>query len=77
MILGMSGRDKEEKPSPSASERIRLAGDIRDGLAGLPESVALTHDQKRELDNRLKAYRLRPDEGAPWQEVRERIRKRG
>ncbi|MHC4170037.1 MAG: addiction module protein [Planctomycetota bacterium] len=41
----------------------------------MPESVALTNDQKRELDNRLDAHHLRPDEGSPWEKVRKRIQK--
>jgi len=39
-------------------------------------AVILTDDQKRELDNRLEAYHLNPNEGSPWQEVRQRIQKR-
>ena len=50
--------------------------DIWDSIAELPEAVILTDDQKRELDNRLEAAHLNPNEGSPWEEVRQRIQKR-
>jgi len=71
----MSRLAREDILNLSVSERIQLVEDIWDSIVDVPEAVALTDDQKRELDNRLDAYHLRPDEGSPWQEVRERIRK--
>ncbi len=59
----------------SISERIQLVEDIWDSIADVPEAVALTDDQKRELDNRLDAHRLKPNEGSSWKKVRERIQK--
>jgi putative addiction module component (TIGR02574 family) len=58
------------------TERIRLVVDIWDTIAEVPESVALSESQKAELDRRLDAYHLHPEAGAPWGEVRERIRSR-
>jgi putative addiction module component (TIGR02574 family) len=60
----------------SVPERIQLVEDIWDSIAEVPESVALTAEQKEELDRRLDAYHLNPGEGSPWGVVRERIRNR-
>ena len=72
----MSRLAREDILNLSVSERIQLVEDIWDSIADVPDAVVLTDDQKRELDNRLDAHRLRPDEGSPWEEVRERIQKR-
>ena len=72
----MSRLAKEDILNLSISERIQLVEDIWDSIAELPEAVILTDDQKRELDNRLDAYHLNPNEGSPWEKVRERIQKR-
>jgi putative addiction module component (TIGR02574 family) len=72
----MSRLAKEDILNLSLSERIQLVEDIWDSIAEVPEAVTLTDDQKRELDNRLDAYRLNPDEGSPWETVRDRIQKR-
>lgn len=71
----MSRPAKEDILNLSISERIQLVEDIWDSIAEVPESVALTDDQKRELDNRLDAHQLRPEEGSSWENVRERIQK--
>ena len=60
--------------SLSIPERIQLVEDIWDTIAEVPEEITLTDEQKTELDRRLDAYHLNPDEGAPWGVVRERIR---
>jgi putative addiction module component (TIGR02574 family) len=60
--------------SLSIPERIQLVEDIWDTIAEVPEEVTLTDEQKTELDRRLDAYHLNPDEGSPWGVVRERIR---
>ena len=72
----MSRVAKEDILNLSISERIQLVEDIWDSIIELPEAVILTDDQKRELDNRLDAYRQNPNEGSPWEQVRERIQKR-
>jgi putative addiction module component (TIGR02574 family) len=72
----MSRLAKEDILNLSISERIQLVEDIWDSIAELPEAVILTDDQKRELDNRLDAYHLDPNEGSPWEQVRKRIQKR-
>jgi putative addiction module component (TIGR02574 family) len=58
----------------SVAERIQMVEDIWDSIAGVPDSVLLSEGQKKELDRRLEAYHSNPDAGAPWIEVRERIR---
>lgn len=62
--------------SLSVPERIQLVEDIWDTIAEVPEEIALTDEQKAELDRRLDAYHANPDEGSPWGMVRERIRSR-
>ena len=62
--------------SLSIPERIQLVEDIWDTIAEVPEEVGLTEEQKAELDQRLAAYHLNPDEGSPWGMVRVRIRSR-
>jgi putative addiction module component (TIGR02574 family) len=57
-------------------ERLRLIGDIWDTIADAPEALALTEEDKRLIDERLKARELNPNAGAPWQEVYARITSR-
>jgi putative addiction module component (TIGR02574 family) len=57
----------------SVPERIQLAEDIWDSIAGVPEAVSLTEAQKEELDRRLEDYRKNPQAGSPWDEVKRRI----
>jgi putative addiction module component (TIGR02574 family) len=72
----MSSTAKIEILGLSVPERILLVEDIWDSIAEFPEEVPLTVAQKQELDMRLEAYHRDPSAGAPWAEVRERIRKR-
>jgi putative addiction module component (TIGR02574 family) len=58
----------------SVSERIQLAQDIWDSVAQVPESLALSDDEKAELDHRLSAYHQDPDTGSPWSVVRDKIK---
>jgi putative addiction module component (TIGR02574 family) len=70
----MSTLAKADVMSLSVPERIQLVEDIWDSIAELPEKVLLTDVQKAELDRRLDAYHQNPNEGSPWETVRERIR---
>jgi len=54
-------------------ERIRIVETIWDSIADTPEAVALTDEQKAELDRRLEAFESNPDAGSSWDEVRARI----
>jgi len=73
----MTALAKAEILSLSVSERIQLVEDIWDMITEVPEKIELTYLKKSEIDRRLDAYALNPDEGAEWSVVRERIRSRG
>ena len=60
----------------SVSERIQLAQDIWDSIAKVPESLALTDEEKVEIDRRLDLYHMNPNAGSPWSVVRGRIKNR-
>ena len=60
----------------SVSERIQLAQDIWDSVAQVPESLALSDQEKAEIDRRLDAYHQDLNAGSPWSVVREKIKKR-
>jgi putative addiction module component (TIGR02574 family) len=60
----------------SVSERIQLAQDIWDSVAKVPESLALTDEEKTEIDRRLDLYHKDPNAGSPWAVVRDRIKAR-
>jgi len=57
----------------SVPERIQLVEDIWDSIAAFPQSVSLTKAQCDELDRRLEDYRAHPEDGSPWEEVKNRI----
>jgi len=49
----------------SVPERIQLAQDIWDSVAKVPESLALSEEEKAEIDRRLDAYHQDPNAGSP------------
>ena len=57
----------------SISERLKLVEDIWDSIADVPESLELTEEDKRLIDERLESYRRDPNVGSPWEEVYARI----
>jgi len=57
----------------SLPERIQLVEDIWDTIAVEADSLELTEDEKRIIDERLDAYHKNPEAGAPWTEVFKRI----
>lgn len=57
----------------SIPERIQLVNDIWDSIAAEADSVELTDDEKRLIDERLEAYHQNPDLGSPWRDVYKRI----
>ena len=57
----------------SVSERIQLVEDIWDTIAAQVDSMELTEDEKKIIDERLDAYHRNPDLGTPWNEVYNRI----
>ncbi|HDZ00459.1 MAG TPA: antitoxin [Nitrospirae bacterium] len=57
----------------SIPERIQLVEDIWDTIALEADSIELTKDDKRIIDERLDAYHRNPDMGSPWEDVLKRI----
>ncbi len=54
----------------SVPERILAVQDLWDSIVFFPDSVSLTDEQKRELDERLEAYHKNPEVVTPWEEIR-------
>jgi putative addiction module component (TIGR02574 family) len=57
------------------AERIQLAEDIWDSIAAVPEALPLTDAERQELNHRLELHQQNPDEGIPWDELKEKVRK--
>lgn len=52
------------------SERIELVEDIWDSIAEETPALALSADERAELQRRLAAHRADPASGIPWEQVR-------
>ena len=63
----------DEVKKLSIHERIELVEQIWDSIAAHPEQIELTEAQRAELDRRLEAMQANPDEGVPWEELRQRL----
>jgi putative addiction module component (TIGR02574 family) len=61
----------------SVAKRIQLAEDIWDSIAAVPEALPLTDAEKQELNRRLELYAQNPDEGIPWDELKEKKSREG
>ncbi len=59
--------------SLSIPERIQLVEDIWDTIAAEADFVELTDEEKKIIDERLKAYHKNPHLGSPWNDVLKRI----
>jgi putative addiction module component (TIGR02574 family) len=57
----------------SPDERIQLAEDLWDSLAGVADTMPLPEAHAQEIDRRVAAYRQDGDRGAPWQAVLDEI----
>ena len=57
----------------SIPERIQLVEDIWDTIAIKADVVELTEEEKKIINERLKAYHQNPNLGSPWQDVFKRI----
>lgn len=57
----------------SPAERIDFVQRLWDEIAQNPDSVPVTDEQRRILDERLRAYESDQDPGEPWAAVRDRI----
>lgn len=58
----------------SVDDRLMLLGEIWDSIAAEPDSLPVTEAQKKDLQARLDAYKDNPKAGAPWEEVKARLR---
>jgi putative addiction module component (TIGR02574 family) len=67
----------EEALKLPISERIRLADDLYSSVGGSDGTTPLTDAQIAELERRLEDHRKNPEAAIPWDEVRDRWRKRG
>ncbi|MBN2039392.1 MAG: addiction module protein [Spirochaetes bacterium] len=57
----------------SIPERIQLVEDIRDSISVQADSIKLTDDEKRLIDERLEIYHKNPEAGSLWEDVYQRI----
>jgi putative addiction module component (TIGR02574 family) len=57
----------------SVAERLQLVQDIWDSIAEVPESLALTEEQRLEIDRRREEYLANPDSLLSWKDVKARI----
>lgn len=57
----------------SIPERIQLVEDIWDTIAAEADSIELTEEEKRIINERLEAYHRDPVLGSPWEDVFKRI----
>ena len=57
----------------SVSERIQLVEDIWDSIAADPDEIALTEEQRAELDRRIAEVEADPGGGTPWSDVKARV----
>ena len=64
---------KENILQLSVPERIQLVEDIWDSILLVPESVELSDEQKAELDRRLNAYHMNPENGIPWDILKSKL----
>jgi putative addiction module component (TIGR02574 family) len=57
----------------SIPERIQLVKDIWDTIAAKADSLKLTEEEKKIIDERLEKYHQNPELGSPWEDVYKRI----
>jgi putative addiction module component (TIGR02574 family) len=57
----------------SVPERIQLVEDIWDTIISEPETIELTENDKKIIDERLEAYHKNPESGSPWVDVYKRL----
>ena len=72
----MTNALRDELLKLSAAERLELIEELWESLAVTDEALALTEEQRKDLERRLAEADLDPTGGSPWEEVRERIRNR-
>ena len=60
----------------SVDDRLRLVDAIWESIAAEPDQVSLSSAQKQELDRRLAGHLALPNEGIPWEQVKQHALKR-
>jgi putative addiction module component (TIGR02574 family) len=55
------------------SEQVDLMRDVWDSLVDSGETVGLTHEQQRDLDQRLQRHQESPDDVVSWEQARREI----
>lgn len=70
----MSTAKKIDIRELSQSERILLAEQLWDSIVEDQDSLEVTDAQMELLQQRLAAYRASPDEGTPWEEVKNEMK---
>jgi putative addiction module component (TIGR02574 family) len=58
-----------------ADERIRLVQDLWDTIAEEPESVEISDEHRRILDERMREHEANPGDVVPWEVVKAEMRK--
>ena len=54
-------------------QRIAFVQELWDRIAQDPDRVPVPDEHRRILEERLNAYRAKPQSGRPWKEVREEL----
>jgi putative addiction module component (TIGR02574 family) len=75
-VTEVSHELREELLKLSVAERLELVQELWDNIAAdcEREPYPITDEQRQDLERRLAEADAEPAGGAPWQEVRERIR---
>jgi putative addiction module component (TIGR02574 family) len=61
----------------SVAERLELVEELWDSISDDDAALSLTPEQREDLDRRLAEADADPNGGSPWDEARERVRRRG
>lgn len=69
----MMQKEMEKILELSVDQRILMVEEIWDSIAQEPDSVQITENQKKELDQRLEAYKKNPHLGSSWEEVKSKL----
>ena len=60
----------------SVAERLELVEELWDSIPGDDEALALSPEQREDLDRRVAEAEADPDGGSSWDAARERIQQR-
>jgi len=69
----MASMSPSEIRKLSVAERIQLVQDLWDSIAGEPEALPVTDEQRQEILRRSEAHRTKPGEALPLDEALDRI----